>query len=574
LLDQASFHSSPVSLDVDSIIPALITSAEDTKLPLPPPTSVRKRKYALMQHLPTGNWWTSVNSDAAPLPADAHELTNLPTAHAEFVAVLPSASTSSVPQGTLAAYAGRRTAPTVVPTMPGPRQISCGRFLDYGPYASFAPCFDQDGVEVGRNALGEVIWYEDEKRRLKERAKGKQRATSGPRDEGGDVVMSAEASDSANAGTQSRRKQEKMKDPDVSAALEGLLSPEDVAAVKSALGTLELEIAVQELLDRNARALARLEELQLMRLGKDDGGTSKVEHGSEEWDVAQGIMDSLTLLTSLRPRSSSDDSPPLIPPASVLQKLHRTLPVEATQGWYGTLPEGRITALRDDTTINVKSGVPIPVAAATPAATVAPVAKAVAPVSTPYTLYPYPNYPGAQYRGGYGTYTPGQANTFYQNHPPQAGQSSTAPHYPNQQYAAAGQHQYQYSSWYNYQTPAAQSAAGSSSGRATPQPAAGSPLASNYASFFAQQAPQPQPQPQRAVANTVLAATGGKAYQGQGAWGGQGYAAPTLPPHMRTAMGGASTPGTPPPPTTPIAGSSYPPQGYYSGYQATPSAAR
>lgn len=44
--------------------------------------------------------------------------------------------------------------------------------------------------------------------------------------------------------------------------LEGLLPANEVAVIMAALGTLELEAAVNELLERNRRALARLEELQ------------------------------------------------------------------------------------------------------------------------------------------------------------------------------------------------------------------------------------------------------------------------------------------------------------------------
>jgi hypothetical protein len=69
--------------------------------------------------------------------------------------------------------------------------------------------------------------------------------------------------------------------------LDPLLAPDQVASVQEFMGTLELEVAIQELLDRNKGALARLEELQLQRLGGENGGTSWVEVGSEEWDVGE-----------------------------------------------------------------------------------------------------------------------------------------------------------------------------------------------------------------------------------------------------------------------------------------------
>ena len=69
--------------------------------------------------------------------------------------------------------------------------------------------------------------------------------------------------------------------------LEGLLPLHEVAVIKAALGTLELEEAVNELLGRNRRALARLEALQRLRIGSEDGALSQVEEGSEEWDVGE-----------------------------------------------------------------------------------------------------------------------------------------------------------------------------------------------------------------------------------------------------------------------------------------------
>jgi hypothetical protein len=70
-------------------------------------------------------------------------------------------------------------------------------------------------------------------------------------------------------------------------ALDPQLAPDQVASVQEFMGTLELEVAIQELLDRNKRALTRLEELQLQRLGGENGGESQVEVGSEEWDIGE-----------------------------------------------------------------------------------------------------------------------------------------------------------------------------------------------------------------------------------------------------------------------------------------------
>ncbi|EMD41595.1 hypothetical protein CERSUDRAFT_120619 [Gelatoporia subvermispora B] len=567
LLDQASIHISPIPLDAETLRPPSPDPETHSKEASDAAPAVKRRKYALVQHLPSGDWWTSLNSDLVGVIDEEQGLPDLPTANAELVAVLPTASTSTSAQTvTLGAYAVKKP-PEYKP--PGPRQLSCGRFLDYGPYASFAPSFDQEGAEVGRDTLGEVLWQLEVKRRRRERAKGKQRAL--PELSSAQVDPPQDADDiQILPSDNTAAEQQESTDVDVAAALDGLLSPEEMAAIKTGLGSLELENAVQELLDRNVRALRRLEELQLERLGQVGGGESIVEVGSEEWDVAHGTLNSLSLLASFRPRTSSSESAPLVPSASVLRKLHRTVPLEATQGWYGTLPDGNAAALHDDTTIKVKSGAVVPTAApAAPAPAPAPAATpAPKPPTTaaPYNPYAYSNY-SAQYARTYGTYTAGQASSYYPTYPTTTpGQPAT--HYPNSQYAT-GHHQYSgYSGWYNYQPPPP-GAAGGTTGRATPQAGTAAP-ANTYASFFASAG---QPQAQRAVANTVLSAAAGKTYH-PGAWTpGQAtgaYAPPTLPPHLRGTVGAASTPGTPQPATPGTTA----PYGYYGNYQATPSTAR
>lgn len=560
LLDLASFHSVPTPLEAESIFPALFPSLSSieqySKPDQPPPSPIRHRKYALVQRLPTGDWWTSLNSEHTQPSADGKELKDLPTAHADLAAILPAASTSNTfTDKTLEAYVTRK--PRVAVQLPGPRRLSCGRFLDYGPYASFAPTFDQEGVEVGQVTLGEVIWYQREKTRLRERIKGKQRAPPAPAAAAQEDVIMLDDTDKDGKTAQIAAGDE----ADLDSTLGALLPPDEVERIKSALGSLEMEQAVQELLDRNTRALLRLQRLQRERLGTVSGGLSKVEEGSDEWDTAQAIIDSLTLLASLRPRSSKDDHttlPPLIPSASVLRTLQRTLPASATEGWYGTLPASRTTALRDDTTIHVKTGAPVaPPATATAAAAVTTTAtvtpqKPTAP-ATSYTPYSYSNYTPThtQYRGGYGAYTPQQGNNYYSNYATTAqGQTAGTTQYPNTQYNTGSQYPYQ--SWYGYQHGSqAQTAnnAAAASGGATPQPATTpSTMPTSYAGFFAstsQQQQQPQ-QPQRAVANTVMTPNAAKGYQ-SGAWSGAQstpeYVAPTLPPHIRPAVG-ASTPGT------------------------------
>lgn len=291
LLDQASFHYAPVSLDVESLIPSppdqtAITDGEETKPRLShtrPP--VRHRKYALVQRLGDNDWWSSLGSSYPSLTADGKDLKDMSTAYAELVAIIPTPSSSLKEPPTLASYT-KKSIPKPQNEMTESRKLGCGEFLDYGLYSTFAPVFNQEGVEVGRARLGEVLYYKERERRRQirmqelEERQARQRNVLPPA-----TYVSAEEDDIVEVERSSSKQKEKMKDVDMD-GLEGLLSTEQIASLKATLGSLELENAVQELLDRNSRALERLEKLQNQRL-LEGGGAKPVQVGSEEWDVGK-----------------------------------------------------------------------------------------------------------------------------------------------------------------------------------------------------------------------------------------------------------------------------------------------
>jgi len=270
------------------------------------------------------------------------------------------------------------------------------------------------------------------------------------------------------------------------------------------------------------------------------------------FSAAQAISDSLILLASLRPRSTKDSSS-LIPPPELLRKLHRSLPSEPSEGWFGTLPPSNPTALRDDTTLQIKPGASIPVGTLSGAGSTTLPSPAVSTGTTTtatskptpqaaYANFSYPNYGGNQYRGAY-AYT-ASTNPYYPNAYAQSpGQPAQAQAPSAQAYVGQQQQYNSYGSWYNYQQHQAQ-------GPATP-----TSLAASYASFFNSQQAQQQQTAPRAVANTV---TTGKA---AGNW----TATPTLPPHLRPGVT-PQPPGTP----TPAGQGNY----YYPGYQQQATGAR
>jgi hypothetical protein len=277
LLDQASSNSIPFPFDLETALSTETNinagTAEDVKSTSSTESLHRQRRYSLMQRLPGGDWWTSLNSDSTVSSTD---LKDLPTANAELVAILPTSSASEIELAkipNLGSYTPKKQSSTKT-KLPTARHISCGSFLDYGLFTSFAPTFDQEGREVGRAQLGEVYFVWDERERRREAV------SKGPSVievlEESDVVMEDEheaTEDSAQS--------------DVENSLNGILSESQIASIKAALGSLELEAAVQELLERNSRALDRLEVLQRKRLAAVDSASGVVEVGSEEWETGE-----------------------------------------------------------------------------------------------------------------------------------------------------------------------------------------------------------------------------------------------------------------------------------------------
>ncbi|KAI6045175.1 hypothetical protein EDC04DRAFT_2929410 [Pisolithus marmoratus] len=534
LLDHASFHSVPLPLDIDTILSDVPESLADGELEPPPhskkpPHHHQKRIYALMQRFPSGTWWTSLSSDL--VSSDEKAITDLQTANAELVAILPSPSNvdpSSEAKLTLGAY-GAKKPPGQKHKLPGPRRKSADELW---------------GKSTGS-------WQERKRRWSEERLDSSAHDDSPPVSDSPDASGTHTIDPSLSNGA--------LADED---AFEGLFSREQIRLLKDALGNLEIEAAVQELLERNARALKQLEELQNRRLMKP-GGFTAVEEGSEEWETAQGILDSLTVLASLRPSFTE-----------------RYL-LAPTSGWNGTLPSTRSTALRDDSTLYIKStatSVPSnPPATATPTPTTTTTTPATTAASTqPYPAYPY-NY-ATPYRPGYQYKAP---QAYYPNAytPQTSGQTTAASqYYASQHYGTPAQQQYAYS-WYQY-SPQAQTAAAAAAGAmaaATQQTGVSQPtptLPTTYASFFSANAQTPG---QRAVANTVMAAGTAsgtaKAYP-PATWPAgtapAGYAPPTaLPAHMRSVMSTAQTPAV-----TGAYPTGYGSAGYYGTYQATPSPAQ
>ena len=162
------------------------------------------------------------------------------------------------------------TKPDKKQKLPEPRIFHTGSVLDYGPWTSFAPTFDQEAADIGQRQLSEFYYYRELKRRKREEERRQDHAVVEVEME--DVVMQDAAPDQAIP---------------IDPELDGLLPSDQLSGIKDALSSLELENSIQELLDKNQRALARLQELQFLRLTASEGKLSIVEEGSEEWETGK-----------------------------------------------------------------------------------------------------------------------------------------------------------------------------------------------------------------------------------------------------------------------------------------------
>jgi hypothetical protein len=179
----------------------------------------------------------------------------------------------------------------------GPRALLAGAYADHGPYGAFAPVYDGPGADLGPGALRALAWDRDRRRAVRDAAfarirggilAGQPAAIARVEDLEGQAVMAAPAADAPSVDMDvdaSPQPESAPAQADAFTALDGLLPPEEIADVQATLDGLAVEAGIQDLLERNARGIMRLQLLQLERLTRPAGGTSKVEEGSDEWET-------------------------------------------------------------------------------------------------------------------------------------------------------------------------------------------------------------------------------------------------------------------------------------------------
>ncbi|CAE6530706.1 unnamed protein product [Rhizoctonia solani] len=417
-----------------------------------PEDDTKLTRYALQQTIYGAEYYTSVSSDSLTPEKAATLATGKSIGQASLAAIIPAVSipVSSMPK--LSAYSRKPPAMNSLWYIhQGPSVVGLSE-LSYGTRCSFAPTYDSSGSMVTRSEVDDLVAY----RTKGSKAFGPPPPLPPPLSDRDTEMMDGAANQKAKVVTihpdlvpvpaidpslepKSASSSTPPSTPKITSVLDPTLDPELCNALDTAFQELALEDSVRGLLESNARAMTRLVDLQNERfqkwdLRKPDPRVLDVGEG-EELQLARCIEKTLGLLTSLRPRTilSSLPSEPtsLIPSASALRALHRTLPTEPSPGYRGTLDPRREMSLRDDTTIKmanvVAPVVPTPPTVGTPRQAVPPLAAA-----TPRAGYPTPTTAGSYYGQ-----QPAYPQTPVAQYPQTQGQSA----YPQGQYAGYPQQQ-------------------------------------------------------------------------------------------------------------------------------------
>ncbi|KAF8325542.1 uncharacterized protein EI90DRAFT_3019004 [Cantharellus anzutake] len=499
-------------------------------------------QYALHQHLPTGDFFTSATV------LTKKEITLLAKGQASLTAVLPTVPVLPPSLPKLGDYA-----PGVAnhPRRPyslrkAPVPISSASFLDYGPFASLAPAFDSDGGQIGRDTLGLVLEMKGARKARRLGAVRRQVELANLKEKPlPSIEPFPHVQELSALGLEDRSTRKLVYEcKSAKAELRGLareMLPEDVVEdFLISVDQMELERGVGELLIRISNALGDLQVLQERRLRAGAPGKEvPVEIDGEEWHLARQILSSLTTIASLRPRASTSSLHSIIPPPNVLHTIHKTLPREPVPGYKGTLLINRDYALIDNTTIR-SSALPVP----------PPITGSTS--NPTQTLPPTP----AMMQGGFPAAGANRAPTqlAYSYHRPAAANANAqTPHAQGgttMQYYRQGYYSphYSQSGYYGYAGYATTTGAVSATPHYTPPPnaTAGGRALPNLATKslsgwgYASSSPAPSG-----------GASGGATAVGTG---GVLPSATALPVHMRringTATPGSQTPGTPGSPAT------------------------
>ncbi|KAG8825848.1 hypothetical protein FRC19_010322 [Serendipita sp. 401] len=331
----------------------------------------RKRKYALVQRLPSGDWWSSAT---VPREGDVGltrgAIRSLATGQAELVSIVPS---QPIPAEEMSSFSTLKQVP-VFKSKDDPRRLitlpskssPAPKLLDYGVYSTFTPYFDSESAEIGNDQVHSLVSESMQRRRaraLRAQLLGRAdhisqsdisrqsfKSSVDAMKENSHSLLGGDQEMKDGGDTNSRAIERTFSTLELVESLRNIVPEDESESLKQAFSALQAELGVTELLEENAIALDNLVRMQSDRIKQGELTPSDLER-----EIAEGIVSSLSLLVSLRPRASSQPDGSVVPSAPILRALHRSLTTQPISGWRGTLANNRKGSLRDDATMYVKA---------------------------------------------------------------------------------------------------------------------------------------------------------------------------------------------------------------------------
>lgn len=321
----------------------------------------QNQKYAMHMRLPTGDYFTRA---ATMTPEEAEKMS---VGLADLVAVEPKPHDPASSQ-----------APTIGERMPMEKSLIGSKttveelreqrlgkvapvsHLYYGPYSSFGPTYDSTASSMSAAAT-RLMWRDHTHPQVRA---AKRRWTSSKADRLIEPPPSAPVPQDEALSKSSLPRSIDIK------SLQEIDPSIDVGFLEAAYQDVDRQSALQATLMRCATLLIKLQEHQLRRLQRgyadslsqqrssaaSSSSTSRLhalagdDPDEEELDVAAQVVETLTALLRLRPRSSmSETESPLLPLAADLRALSRSAavdpafsspslaPADAKAGYWGNL---------------------------------------------------------------------------------------------------------------------------------------------------------------------------------------------------------------------------------------------
>ncbi|KAG8759499.1 hypothetical protein FRC14_005787 [Serendipita sp. 396] len=258
----------------------------------------RKRKYALVQRLPSGDWWSSAT---VPREGDVGltrgAIRSLATGQAELVSIVPS---QPIPAEEMSSFSTLKQVP-VFKSKDDPRRLitlpskssPAPKLLDYGVYSTFAPYFDSESAEIGNDQVHSLVSESMQRRRaraLRAQLLGRAdhisqsdisrqsfKSSVDAMKENSHSLLGGDQEMKDGGDTNSRAIERTFSTLELVESLRNIVPEDESESLKQAFSALQAELGVTELLEENAIALDNLVRMQSDRIKQGELTPSDLE---------------------------------------------------------------------------------------------------------------------------------------------------------------------------------------------------------------------------------------------------------------------------------------------------------